>query len=61
MRLLLQRVSRASVRVDGATVAEIGPGLLILVGVRAVEAGGEAEWLAGKAFGLRIFEDAEAR
>jgi D-tyrosyl-tRNA(Tyr) deacylase len=61
VRLLVQRVSRAAVRVDGAMVAEIGPGLLILVGVGAGDAEREAEWLAGKAFGLRIFEDGEGR
>jgi len=61
VRLLVQRVSRAAVRVEGRTVAEIGPGLLILVGVGAGDAESEAEWLAGKAFGLRIFEDAEGK
>ena len=57
MRLLVQRVSRAAVRVAGATVAEIGPGLLILVGVGHRDDDGQATWLAGKAFHLRIFED----
>ena len=61
MRLLVQRVSRAAVRVHGTTVSEIGPGLLVLVGVGEDDADGEAEWLAGKAFGLRIFEDADGK
>ena len=57
MRVLLQRVSEAAVRIDGVTVGEIGPGLLALV--CAVEGDGqaEAERLAGKTAKLRIFED----
>jgi D-tyrosyl-tRNA(Tyr) deacylase len=61
VRLLIQRVSRAAVRVEGKAIAEIGPGLLVLVGVGDADAAGEAEWLAGKAFGLRIFEDADGK
>jgi D-tyrosyl-tRNA(Tyr) deacylase len=61
VRLVIQRVTRASVRVGGRTVAEIGPGLLILVGVGHDDDPGEAEWLAGKAFHLRIFEDEEGK
>lgn len=60
MRLVLQRVSRAAVRVRGAPVAEIGPGLVALVGVGRTDRdhSGDAErWLAGKVAGLRIFED----
>ena len=57
MRVLLQRVSEAAVRIDGAIVGAIGPGLLALV--CAVEGDGqaEAERLAGKTAKLRIFED----
>jgi D-tyrosyl-tRNA(Tyr) deacylase len=61
MRLVLQRVSRASVRVAGRTVAEIGPGLLVLVGVGREEAPAEADWLASKVFHLRIFEDDQGK
>lgn len=61
MRLVIQRVSRATVAVDGSPVASIGPGLLILVGVGLEENAGEADWLAGKAAHLRIFEDEEGR
>ncbi len=57
MRVVLQRVSRGAVRVRGETVAEIGPGLLLLVGVGAEDAFGEYDRLAEKVFNLRIFED----
>jgi D-tyrosyl-tRNA(Tyr) deacylase len=54
-------VSKASVRVGNLAVAEIGPGLLILVGVGFEEHPGEPEWLANKVFHLRIFEDGEGK
>ncbi len=57
MRLVVQRVSRAAVRVEGRTVAEIGPGLLILVGVGNEAAPEEISRLAAKVVNLRIFED----
>lgn len=57
MRVLLQRVSRASVTVDGQVVGAIGPGLLLLVGVRRGDDLATAEWLAQKVAHLRIFED----
>jgi len=57
MRLVVQRVSRASVLVGGRTVAEIGPGLLVLVGVGADQIPEEPEWRASKVYHLRIFED----
>ena len=57
MRVLLQRVAEASVRVDGGLIAEIGPGLLALVGVFPADGGAEAQWLADKTLGLRIFPD----
>jgi D-tyrosyl-tRNA(Tyr) deacylase len=57
MRALIQRVSQAAVRVDGETVGEIGPGLVVLVGVTHGDTEAEAEWLARKIAGLRIFED----
>jgi D-tyrosyl-tRNA(Tyr) deacylase len=57
VRLVIQRVSRAAVRVEGRTVAEIGPGLLILVGVGSDSVPEELPWLAGKVANLRIFED----
>ena len=57
MRLLLQRVSRASVTVRGELVASIGPGLLLLVGVGRVDGVGEYDRLAEKVVHLRVFED----
>lgn len=57
MRAVVQRVSRASVRVDGDTVGAIGPGLLILVGVAQGDTADEARWLAHKAANLRVFPD----
>lgn len=59
MVALVQRVSRASVSVDGRTVSEIGPGLLILLGVHRSDTAAEADWLARKVAQLRIFRDAE--
>jgi D-aminoacyl-tRNA deacylase len=61
MRALVQRVSRASVDVDGARVAEIGPGLLVLLGVTHDDTEGEARWLADKVRALRVFPDADGR
>jgi D-tyrosyl-tRNA(Tyr) deacylase len=54
-------VSRASVTVDGATVSEIGTGMLVLLGVKKGDTGTEAEKLAAKLLKLRIFEDEEGR
>jgi D-aminoacyl-tRNA deacylase len=61
VRLVVQRVSRSQVRVDGAVVAEGGPGLLILVGIGVDDAEDEAARLAGKVWHLRIFEDDEGK
>lgn len=61
MRALLQRVSRASVRVDEEEIARIGPGLLILLGVAAADPDGAAPKLAERCAGLRIFEDDAGR
>ena len=61
MRALIQRVSEASVSVGGETVGSIGRGLVVLVGVTHGDTKEEADWLARKIAGLRIFEDAEGR
>ena len=61
MRVVLQRVSRASVRVGGAVVGEIGVGLLALVGVADGDGESEVERMAAKVAGLRIFADADGR
>lgn len=57
MRAVVQRVSHASVTVDGEVVGSIGSGLAILVGVTHGDGADEADWLARKITGLRIFED----
>lgn len=58
---MVQRVSRASVGVRGEIVAEIGRGLLVLVGVGHTDGEADAARLAGKVHGLRVFEDAEGK
>ena len=57
MRALLQRVTKAGVRVGGEEIASIGPGLLIFLGVAGGDSRNEADWLAEKIAGLRIFSD----
>ena len=57
MRLVIQRVSEASVTVDGECIASIGRGLLILAGVENGDTEQDAAWLAAKAAALRIFDD----
>jgi D-tyrosyl-tRNA(Tyr) deacylase len=61
MRALVQRVSEASVSVDGETVSAIGPGLLVLLGVHVSDGEAEADWIVRKLLALRIFEDEEGR
>ncbi len=58
---MLQRVARASVRVDGSLRSEIGAGVLVLLGVAADDTDVEAERLAGKVARLRVFENEEGR
>ncbi len=57
MRALVQRVSSASVSVDGERVSEIGAGLLVLLGVRRGDSTADADRLARKLLALRVFED----
>lgn len=57
MRAVVQCVSRASVTVDGAVVGAIGHGLVVLLGVTHDDGPEQADWLARKVAGLRIFED----
>ena len=57
MRLVIQRVSNASVRVDGQLVSEIGRGLLVLVGVENGDTEQDVDWLVQKTVGMRIFDD----
>jgi D-aminoacyl-tRNA deacylase len=57
MRAVVQRVSGARVEVDGVVMGEIGPGLLVLLGVAKNDTKADAEFLAEKILGLRIFSD----
>jgi D-tyrosyl-tRNA(Tyr) deacylase len=57
MRALLQRVTRASVTVDGQVVGRIGRGFVVLLGVTHADTRAEAEWVATKIAGLRVFDD----
>ena len=57
MRAVVQRVSRAAVRVDGAATGAVERGLLVLLGVAAGDGEGQARWMADKVAQLRIFED----
>lgn len=61
MRLLIQRVSEASVSIAGEVVGRIGAGMLILVGVGHQDSEAEVQWLANKCAGLRIFEDSQGK
>ena len=61
MRALVQRVTRASVDVDSERVGEIGPGLLVFLGVTHDDGVAEADWLVAKIRALRVFPDAEGR
>jgi D-tyrosyl-tRNA(Tyr) deacylase len=61
VRALVQRVSEASVSIDGEELTRIGPGLLVLLGVRRGDGIEEADRIAGKLRALRVFEDDEGR
>ena len=61
MRAVVQRVSQASVTVDGQVSGSIGPGLLVFVGVDADDSPQDTQWLAAKIPALRIFEDDQGR
>lgn len=59
MRIVIQRCTHASVSVDGETISSIGRGMMVLVGVEHGDTPDDADWLAGKTAGLRIFDDAD--
>jgi len=61
MRAVVQRVAEAAVAIDGETVARIGRGLLVLVGVEVGDTPADADWLAAKIAALRIFADGEGK
>ena len=57
MRTVIQRVTHASVTIDGKVKSEIGPGLLLLLGVEAADTSDDVDWLVKKVAALRIFDD----
>ncbi len=61
MRAVIQRVSRASVSVDSRIYGEIGPGLLVLLGVQRDDTDADADYIAAKTLGLRVFPDVEGK
>jgi D-aminoacyl-tRNA deacylase len=61
MRVVLQRVRRGRVLVEGETLAEIDRGLVVLVGVGRGDTAEAADWLAAKCAGLRVFEDPDGK
>ena len=61
MRAVIQRVTRASVKVDGQMVGSIGKGLLLFLGVGQEDGPEDVEWLVGRVTRLRIWEDVEGR
>jgi D-tyrosyl-tRNA(Tyr) deacylase len=61
VRVVLQRVKRAEVRVDGRVTGKIGPGLLILAGFAPSDTEAQLSWMAEKILGLRVFGDAEGK
>lgn len=61
MRLVIQRVKRSSVTIEGTEKHEIGQGMCVLIGVTHSDTEADADWLAEKMTGLRIFEDADGK
>lgn len=61
MRIVLQRCSRAEVRIDGEIIGKIGIGFLLLVGITHNDTEEDADYLAKKVAGLRVFEDREGK
>jgi D-tyrosyl-tRNA(Tyr) deacylase len=59
MRAVIQRVSKASVTIDGKINSQIGNGLLVLLGIEDADTAEDIEWLSGKIVNLRIFDDAD--
>ena len=59
MRAVIQRVSKASVTIDGKVHSQIGGGLLVLLGIEDADTVEDVEWLSGKIVNLRIFDDAD--
>ena len=61
MKTLIQRVSRAAVRVDGTVVGSIGSGVLVLLGVESDDGPDDADYMASRTAGLRIFPDGSGK
>jgi D-tyrosyl-tRNA(Tyr) deacylase len=61
MRVMLQRVSRASVTIGGSVTGAIGPGFCLLVGFTHGDSDAQVDWMADKVAGLRLFSDAEGK
>lgn len=61
MRALIQRVSQASVTIEGAIRAGIGRGFLVLLGIEEADTAEDGEWLAGKIAKLRVFSDSDGK
>lgn len=61
MRVVIQRVSEASVKVDNKIVGEIGKGLMLLIGVDESDENGDADWLVKKILDVRVFSDDEGK
>lgn len=61
MRVLLQRVSHASVTIEGVEKSQIGPGMLLLLGIEKEDGEEDVDWLVRKLLSLRIFEDDEGK
>lgn len=61
MRIVLQRVSEASVKIDGSTKGSIDGGLVVLLGIEAADSEVDADWLISKISGLRVFSDSEGK
>lgn len=59
MRVVIQRVSRASVTIDSKISGQVGEGLLLLLGIEDADSDEDIEWLSGKIVNLRIFNDAQ--
>ena len=61
MRVVLQRVSKASVRIDGRVVGSIGAGFCLLIGFTHADTQAQVDWMADKVAGLRLFPDADGK
>jgi D-tyrosyl-tRNA(Tyr) deacylase len=61
VRVVLQRVSRAEVRIEGRVVGRIGRGHVVLVGFKSGDGRAHLDWMADKVLGLRVFADAEGK